>query len=227
MALPVLKGNTSTKEAQLLVILKIINLCILYLCWWWVLDAPVGPRDGGALIQTHTGAAGGGWTRVEDAGWSADALGEGWRTGCSGCRDDAGWSADALGEGWRTGCSGCRDDAGWSTGSVDVRWRTGCRDDAGWSTGSVDVRWRTGCRDDAGWSAGSVDVRWRMGCSGCRDDAGWSAGSVDVRWRTRGLEVRCFGFWWLRQQQENLLQCSCIICLDFTDINRAEEHTHT
>ncbi len=166
MALPVLKGNTSTKEAQLLVILKIINLCILYLCWWWVLDAPVGPRDGGALIQTHTGAAGGGWTRVEDAGWSTGSVDVRWRTGCSGCRDDAGWSADALGEGWRTGCSGCRDDAGWSTGSVDVRWRTG------------------------------------------------------------GLEVRCFGFWWLRQQQENLLQCSCIICLDFIDINRAEEHTH-
>ncbi len=175
MALPVLKGSTSTKEAQLLVILKIINLCILYLCWWWVLDAPVGPRDGGALIQTHTGAAGG-WTRVEDAGWSADALGEGWRTRC-------------------------RDDAGWSTGSVDVRWRTGCRDDAG----SVGVRWRTGCRDDAGWSAGSVDVWWRTG----------------------GLEVGCFGFWWLRQQQENLLQCSCIIRLDFTDINRAVKNTQT
>ncbi len=45
-----------------------------------MLDAPVGQRDGGALIQTNTGAAGGGWTRVEDAGWCADALGEGWRT---------------------------------------------------------------------------------------------------------------------------------------------------
>lgn len=90
------------------------------------------------------------------------------------------------------------------------------------NTGAAWTGQRTGA-EDTGWRTRPLCDGWRTRLR----DVGWSTRAVHVRWRTGVLEDGRFGFGWLRQQQENLLQCLYLISTYFIDINHTVKNKET